>query len=113
MFPSRRRTKEDRLDGISTRLRESRMEAWFIKLYTSKKKSTAGITWVKHLVLVIWEYSRSIWKEQNDHIHGTETTDISLKEIKALQSMTRDLHCKLEQDPFLITQSLRHQLDRP
>jgi hypothetical protein len=84
----------------------------FIKL-KSPKSTLIPATWAARVVMAIWTYTHSVWKDWNHSVHQSSLAIATGKNIKESHSKVVSLYNAFNNGPFSIPQHLRYLFDRP
>lgn len=62
-----------------------------------------GTTWGKLLILPIWKYATTIWKNRNGHIYGIDEADTKHKTKEQLQAQVHEAYAAYAADLFYVS----------
>jgi hypothetical protein len=84
------------------------------KFFTHFKQSAEshGEIWTKKLIMVLWNYTTSIWKHRNNKVHGATIEDQKKKEKEELGTQVRAAYEDYTEDKFLIPRSMSYLFER-
>lgn len=60
-------------------------------------------TWVKRMILKVWDYSISLWKFRNGIVHGTTKQENIEKCLAELRTKVSEKYAEYARDPFIIS----------
>jgi len=80
---------------------------------TTKRRESVAATWVKKLIIALWDYSFTIWQARNDMVHGQTETAKESKALKATRQEAKRLFLAYDNDPYLVPSSRAHLFDKP